>query len=192
MKDYDRVAQLQNLIDSLSEHPYACSPVYIDLLKQAQKLLTRRENKEMENENIRILKFDPNRKYTHPANKEKGWESLGSADVGYYGITIACNLIRGKNTTGNCEYFYFLELPCARFIYKGAKGGRWVKRNFVNFETNEESLKFQNKAFAKIVEDYPQLFDEVFLEQRKKLKEEKKAQFNSPKARNKSKFEKEK
>lgn len=142
----------------------------------------------MTKESVKVLRFHPDKKFTHPAYKEKGWESIGLFDVAYYGLSVSCNLIRGKNTPQDKEFFYFLELPCARFLFRGQK---WVKRNFFNFETKEESDMFQQTAFSSIVFDYPQLFDEVFLEERKKLAEAKQAQFNSPKARNKSKFAKE-
>lgn len=142
----------------------------------------------MQGENhIKLLSFSEGRKFTHQAYKEKGWKSIGTAEIQYYDITVSCNLIKGRNEDGNREFFYFLELPCARHQIRG---GKWVKRNFLNFEETEDNRRFQEYAFGLILEAHPELFDSVFLEERKRVDQSKQEQFKAGKARNVSKFAK--
>lgn len=140
-------------------------------------------------DHVKILRYLPHRNFNHSANQAKGWESLGVFEVGYYDIGISCALMRGRNDKGNNNYFYFLEMPCVRFKNKQ---GRWFKSNYMHFSSKEISDKFQNLAFGIILEEFPQLFDEIFLRDRAELAVKKEPQINTPKARNKSKFEKEK
>lgn len=43
LKERQRVEGLKSLVDSLKQHPYACSPVYVKLMEQANNLIKRSE-----------------------------------------------------------------------------------------------------------------------------------------------------
>lgn len=94
--------------------------------------------------------------FTHSYISQKGWKNIAYVWIKFNGIGILCNLIRGMDKEKNAP-FYFFELPCFRYRDKKQI---WRKINLVNFEKENESKDFQNKAFALIIQQRPDLFRE--------------------------------
>ena len=114
--------------------------------------------------------------------KDKGWNVLAKVNVRFYEITVHCLLIEGFCKKKNAN-FYFLELPCMRFRNRN----RHFNINLFNFESKEDSERFQVICFETLFDEYKELFPKVYLDLRAAQKE---YECKPIKARSKSKFAK--
>lgn len=109
----------------------------------------------MKIEEVEIISVKTDKLFTHPHHYDKKWQTIARVWINTNGIEIMCNLIRGIDKVKETP-FYFFELPCFRFKDKDQK---WRKVNLVNFK-QQDSIDFQNKAFALFIQQRPDLFRE--------------------------------
>lgn len=102
----------------------------------------------MDSEDIYIERVLSKKPATHKWYSEKGFEAVLTADIVYYGVSIRCNLVKGRCKKDATKIFYFFEMPCMLFRQKNRS--KWLKINHLNFRDSNLLRNFQDKAFASL------------------------------------------